>query len=164
MASAGEIDLITDYYRGLHSITAIKLLNQYGFGCPAVADSAVPGSRRLDLIYNPLGPSLPPQQSQLEEAYRKRLWEDHAITFNSLFALTNMPIKQFADTLLQTGEYVPYMELLANSFNIDTVDGLMCRSTVNVAWDGRIYDCDFNAALGMGTLERSKSIGIWDVG
>jgi hypothetical protein len=75
-----------------------------------------------------------------------------------------MPIKRFADTLLQAGEYTSYMHLLANSFNNDTVDGLMCRSTVNVAWDGKIYDCDFNAALDMGSIGKGKPLDIWDVG
>lgn len=75
-----------------------------------------------------------------------------------------MPIKRFADTLLQTGEYTAYMHLLANSFNANTVDGLMCQSTVNVAWDGKIYDCDFNAALEMRTVRMGKPLDIWNIG
>lgn len=81
-----------------------------------------------------------------------------------------MPIKRFADTLYQTGQYAGYMEVLANAFNAQTVAGLMCRHTVNVAWDGKIYDCDFNAALDMGTQpgkyahKRGTRLDIWDIG
>lgn len=83
-----------------------------------------------------------------------------------------MPIKRFADTLVGSGQYVPYMELLASSFNGTTVEGLMCRDTVNVAWDGKIYDCDFNAAVGIGSSESrgkettnsAKEITIWNMG
>lgn len=124
---------------------------------------------RLDLVYNPLGPTLPPLQHELEEAYRKRLQSDHGVSFTSLLALTNMPIKRFADTLLRAGNYVPYMELLANSFNPATVGGLMCRDTVNVSWDGKVYDCDFNAALEMASPGRADTgkqsdMDIWNIG
>lgn len=152
------------YNCNLYSIKAIKRLNEHGFGCSTPSNPTAPGSRLLHLIYNPAGQSLPPSQLQLENDYRTRLWEDHGITFNSLYALTNMPIKRFADTLLQTGEYTSYMHLLANSFNPTTVDGLMCRSTVNIAWDGKIYDCDFNAALEMGTIAPGNTLDIWDIG
>jgi hypothetical protein len=80
-----------------------------------------------------------------------------------------MPIKRFADTLYQTGQYAAYMELLVHAFNARTVGGLMCRYTVNVAWDGKIYDCDFNAALDLGSQatlrgENRTGLDIWDIG
>lgn len=130
------------------SITALKILNQKGFGSPSAEDPTT--KLRLDLVYNPAGPSLPPPQAGLEATYKQRLWDDHQVSFNSLFAITNMPIKRFADDLYQMGQYAAYMQTLANAFNPSTIDGLMCRNTVNVAWDGKIYDCDFNAALELG--------------
>ncbi|CAK4031887.1 radical SAM Cys-rich domain [Lecanosticta acicola] len=158
----------TDKQRGKQvfndSVTAIKLLNDKGFGRGSEQTSL-----RLDLVYNPLGPSLPPHQIQLEADYRHRLWKDHQITFNSLLAITNMPIKRFADDLYQTGQYASYMGLLANAFNPSTVPALMCRNTVNVAWDGKIYDCDFNAALELNSAmsdaegNRTRRADIWAV-
>ncbi|KAK9236453.1 hypothetical protein V1525DRAFT_406889 [Lipomyces kononenkoae] len=140
------------------SIAALKMLNSHGYGQPSR-----PGLR-LDLVYNPTGPTLPPKQSELEDAYRQRLFSDHGIVFTSLLALTNMPIKRFADTLLHSGQYSAYMQLLANSFNEGTVDGLMCRNTVNVAWDGKVYDCDFNAAIGMGSRScTGQELDIWSI-
>lgn len=147
------------------SITALQLLNSKGYGSSE-------NSLRLDLVYNPLGPSLPGPQATLEADYRQQLFDNYGVTFSSLFVLCNMPIKRFADTLVGSGQYVPYMELLASSFNGTTVEGLMCRDTVNVAWDGKIYDCDFNAAVGIGSSESrgkettnsGKEITIWNMG
>ena len=76
-----------------------------------------------------------------------------------------MPIKRFADTLMASGEYAAYMQLLVDSFNRKTVDGLMCRNTVNVAWDGKLYDCDFNAAVEMNCRDdRGRGMDIWGIG
>ncbi|RMJ23144.1 hypothetical protein PHISP_05988 [Aspergillus sp. HF37] len=156
----------TDRQRGKRvfddSITALRILNDHGFGRHPSA------SRRLDLVYNPLGASLPPSQPALEDEYRRRLLDDHGVSFNSLYTITNMPIKRFADTLYQTGQYAAYMELLVHAFNAGTVGGLMCRYTVNVAWDGKIYDCDFNAALDLGSQatlrgENRTGLDVWDI-
>ncbi|GAB7359199.1 hypothetical protein MBLNU230_g5266t1 [Neophaeotheca triangularis] len=158
----------TDKQRGKRvfddSITALKLLNDQGFGRPTAPGTD--SKRALDLVYNPINESLPPPQAALEAQYRDRLWEDHQITFNSLFAITNMPIKRFADDLFNTGRYTAYMETLAQAFNPGTVGGLMCRQTVNVAWDGKIYDCDFNAALELNTAgsEPSSKLDVWALG
>ncbi|EAS28444.3 radical SAM/Cys-rich domain-containing protein [Coccidioides immitis RS] len=158
----------TDRQRGKlvynDSIFALKALNERGFGRPSPPTGSSQDGLRLDLVYNPADHSLPPSQSNLEAEYRERLWEDHQITFTSLYTLANMPIRRFADTLLRTGNYEPYMELLANAFNPQTVDGLMCRHTVNVGWDGKLYDCDFNGALEMGTRIGGRShLDIWDI-
>ncbi|KAA8645254.1 radical SAM/Cys-rich domain protein [Aspergillus tanneri] len=160
----------TDRQRGKRvfddSITALKSLNRWGFGCATPSTVSAQDHQRLDLVYNPIGPSLPAPQHELETAYRQRLWDDHGVSFNSLYTLTNMPIKRFADTLLEKGEYAAYMELLANSFNISTVDRLMCRYTVNVSWDGDLYDCDFNSALQMGSkgVGQVGNLNIWQIG
>lgn len=130
------------------------MLNDQGYGVPG-------SSLRLDLVYNPGGAFLPPPQAQLETDYRSILREEHGITFNALLAITNMPIKRFADDLERQGGLGAYVSTLAGAFNESTVDEVMCRDTINVAWDGRIYDCDFNAALGL-QVPGEKSI--WNIG
>ena len=115
------------------------------------------GELRLDLVYNPLGASLPPAQAELETRYRRELDEKFGIRFDGLLTITNMPIKRFARQLAREGQQEAYQALLVSHFNPDTVPHLMCRNTLSVAWDGRLYDCDFNQALdlpapGLGTL------------
>ncbi len=130
--------------RGRHvfarSVEALKQLNALGYG---LAGSPL----ELDLVYNPLGASLPPSQVQLEADYRVALRERFGIEFHRLIAITNMPIKRFARALLREGRYQAYMSLLVNHFNEATLPALMCRHLVSVAWDGRLYDCDFNQML-----------------
>lgn len=145
------------------SVLGLQILNQYGFG---YREASASSTQRLDLVYNPIGPVLPPSQHELEEQYRSALQSEHGIFFNNLYTITNMPIKRFADDLLQQGQFSAYMGLLAESFNANTVGGLMCHHTVNVAWDGKIYDCDFNNSLNMGS-RRSKhedsNLNVWDI-
>lgn len=136
------------------SIRALRLLNDLGYGAP---DSVL----KLNLIYNPLGPALPPDQSRLEADYKRELREHFSIEFNSLFTLTNMPIKRFADFLHRNGNYASYIKLLAGNFNPATVPGLMCRSLVSVGWDGALYDCDFNQMLEVGMHGHRRTI--WDL-
>lgn len=125
------------------SIAALQRLNKLGYG--------VEGSGLdLDLVYNPAGPTLPPKQEALEEDYRRELRRAFGIQFTRLVCITNMPIKRFADDLKRTGTLQGYMELLVESFNPATVDGVMCRDQIHVAYDGKMYDCDFNYALEMG--------------
>ena len=122
------------------SIAALQRLNDLGYGA---AESGL----TLNLVYNPTGPYLPPPQAELEADYRRELQDRYGIRFNRLFTLANMPIRRFAHALQRDGQYEAYLELLANAFNPATVDGLMCRDTISVAWDGRLYDCDFNQML-----------------
>ncbi len=122
------------------SIQALQWLNRLGYGRP---DSGL----LLNLVYNPLGPSLPPAQVSLEQAYRDQLRDRFGIEFNRLYTLTNMPISRFLKDLLRQGAYERYMELLLEKFNPATVEGLMCRSLISVGWDGKLYDCDFNQML-----------------
>jgi radical SAM/Cys-rich protein len=124
------------------SIEALQWLNRLGYGQP---DTGL----ILNLVYNPIGPSLPPPQPQLEADYRKQLGDNYSIVFNHLYTLTNMPISRFLLDLTRHGNYERYMDLLLEKFNPDTVDGLMCRSLVSVGWDGTLYDCDFNQMLEM---------------
>jgi len=118
------------------SLEGLRWLNALGYGA----------GLRLDLVYNPLGASLPPPEKQLEADYRRELGA-LGVRFDRLLTLTNMPIKRFARELARRGESEAYLSLLVNHFNPATVDVLMCRSTLSVAYDGQLYDCDFNQAL-----------------
>ena len=122
------------------SIEALRDLNALGYGQDG-------SGLELNLVYNPFGPNLPPPQEKLEQDYRKILRDTFGITFNRLHCITNMPISRFLDFLLKTERYDDYMELLANSFNPIAAAGVMCRNTLSVGWDGRLYDCDFNQML-----------------
>ncbi len=122
------------------SIRALRTLNALGYGRSN-------GELRLDLVYNPVGAFLPPAQSRLEAEYRSALAREFCIEFDRLLTITNMPIKRFAKELIRDGEYEAYMRLLVDHFNAENLDALMCRSLLSVAYDGRIYDCDFNQAL-----------------
>ncbi|MCZ7646194.1 MAG: arsenosugar biosynthesis radical SAM protein ArsS [Planctomycetota bacterium] len=127
----------TDVYR--KSIEAIRLLNALGYG----EDPRL----RIDLVYNPLGPHLPPKQEDLERDYRKELWARHGIYFTRLIAITNMPIGRFLHDLEREGKAQAYAALLSSQFNAGTLQGLMCRHQIGVRWDGILFDCDFNLAL-----------------
>lgn len=121
------------------SIAALKNLNRLGYGKnPELA---------LELVYNPGGPFLPPPQAVLEEAYRKELGERHGVTFTKLLTIANMPLGRFGESVGSEGE--GYEKLVSDAFNPATLDTVMCRRLVNIAWDGTLYDCDFNAALGL---------------
>lgn len=122
------------------SIAALQRLNALGYGSEE-------SGLVLNLVYNPVGAFLPPPQAELEADYRRELGERFGIRFNRLLTLANMPISRFAHALRREGEYEAYMELLVNAFNPGTIEGLMCRDTVSIGWDGRLYDCDFNQML-----------------
>ena len=122
------------------SIEALRRLNSVGYG--------VPGSGLiLTLVYNPVGPSLPPSQSQLEADYRRELADRYGIQFTRLYTITNMPISRFLDDLLESGQYERYMRKLVEAFNPAALEGVMCRTMLSVDWRGRLYDCDFNQML-----------------
>jgi radical SAM/Cys-rich protein len=120
------------------SIAALRNLNALGFGT---------GEFTLDLAYNPLGSSLPPDQHELEATYREVLARNFGVHFDHLLTIANMPIERFARQLEREGRLADYMGLLVNHFNPATVEGLMCRDLVSIGWDGRLYDCDFNQML-----------------
>ena len=134
------------------SISALKKLNAVGYG------TKLP----LNLVFNPLGPKLPGPQAEMEADYKEVLLREFGIVFNQLYVLTNQPIARFAEDLRQQGKWDEYLELLANSFNPATVDGLMCRTTLSVGWRGEIYDCDFNQMLDM-QLKNGAPLFLWDI-
>ena len=123
------------------SIAAIRQLNTLGYGM----DPKLP----LSLVYNPGGPFLPPPQSALEEDYRRQLGLRFGISFTQLLTITNMPLGRFRAHLSHSGQERDYFTLLRKSFNPATLSGLMCRYQINIGWDGTLYDCDFNLALGL---------------
>lgn len=122
------------------SIQGLQALNKVGYGIPGTGLS-------LDLVYNPGGVFLAPPQAKLEDTYRIELSEAYGIQFTSLLCLNNMPIKRWADELQRRGQLEEYMAMLVDSFNPEAAEGVMCRNTVSVGWDGRVFDCDFNQQL-----------------
>jgi radical SAM/Cys-rich protein len=124
------------------SIAGLRRLNALGYGLPG-------SSRVLNLVYNPLGATLPPEQQALEAAYKEQLATRHGIVFNRLYALANMPIQRFGSTLVSRHEFQDYMRLLKGAHRAGNLPGVMCRTLVSVDWQGQVHDCDFNQMLGM---------------
>jgi radical SAM/Cys-rich protein len=123
------------------SISALQQLNTLGYGRN--------GGLELNLVYNPLGPSLPPPQAALEADYKRLLGEQFGITFDHLFTLANMPIQRFGSTLVSKGTFAGYMQLLRDNHLDANLGAVMCRDTVSVDYNGALYDCDFNQMLGL---------------
>lgn len=134
------------------SIAALRRLNAAGYGTRL----------NLNLVYNPLGPKLPPLESELEADYREILKRDFGVVFSRLLAFTNQPVGRFAEDLRRSGRWDEYLSLLANSFNPANVGNLMCRTALSVGWRGEIYDCDFNQMLGW-QLANGVPLFLWDV-
>jgi radical SAM/Cys-rich protein len=124
------------------SIAGLRRLNAVGYGDPS-------SGLTLNLVYNPQGPSLPPNQAALEADYKRILDERHGIAFDGLFALANMPIQRFGATLVTRNQFDGYMRLLADAHRDENLDGVMCRSLVSVDYQGFLFDCDFNQMLGL---------------
>jgi len=123
------------------SIRGLQKLNELGYG--------IDDGKQLDLVYNPGGAFLPPEQATLDNDYRERLWNDFGIRYNNLLTLANLPVNRFRHYLERIGELDSYQRLLFDNFNPDTVPALMCRHLVSVDWLGRTFDCDFNQMLDM---------------
>ncbi len=137
------------------SIAALQLLNRVGYGC-------VP-ELPLNLVYNPVGASLPGPQGELEEDYKRELREHFGIVFNNLYTITNVPVSRFASWLRNNNQLGQYMDLLIESFNPAAVGGLMCRDTLNVSWTGEVFDCDFNQMLKMQWRNEDRGLYLWDL-
>lgn len=134
------------------SLRGLRKLNAVGYG------TKLP----LSLVYNPLGPQLPPAQAELEADYRRELRARYGIEFSRLLTITNQPIARFAEELRRSGQWDAYLELLVNAFNPVTLPALMCRSTLSVDWRGWVYDCDFNQMLGLSAAGESPR-ALWDL-
>lgn len=143
------------------SIKALQLLNKHGYGI----DETLP----LHLVYNPVGAHLPSNQANLQADYKRELWDHYQIKFDQLYTITNMPVSRFASWLKNNNQLAEYMDLLRSAFNPSTVEGLMCRNTLNVGWRGEVYDCDFNQQLGLQVKDEqilgaaSSGLYVWDV-
>lgn len=123
------------------SIKGLRRLNALGYGKP--------DKLKLNLVFNPQGPSLPPDQNALEADYKKILFDQFGIEFHQLFSLTNMPIKRFGSMLISKGKFDTYMHLLKSSHKEENVGSVMCKTLLSVDWLGYVYDCDFNQMLGL---------------
>ncbi len=133
------------------SIEGLRLLNRCGYGIPE-------SGREINLVYNPQGINLPPDQKDLEAMYKEKLESEYGIKFNSLLTITNMPINRFAEYLKRNGQYSEYMLKLINSFNSTNINSLMCKSLISVDWEGTLYDCDFNQQLGLRMLNQKLQL------
>lgn len=144
--------------RGAHafsgSLEVLRRLNAKGYGNGS--------GLVLDLVFNPQWSVLPPRQDELEQAYKRRLSEDFGIVFDNLFAVANNPIGRYGAHLLATDRLDDYLELLMDAFNPDACGDMMCRHQVSVGYDGRIYDCDFNQAVGLVQKREGRDLTIFD--
>lgn len=131
------------------SIRALKRLNRLGYGQPGTGLA-------LNLVYNPQGPSLPPEQKTLERDYKRHLGSSFGVVFNGLFTLANMPIQRFGSMLVSKGQFNRYMDLLRSAHREDNLHQVMCRSLISVDWQGYVYDCDFNQQLGLSIHDTTK--------
>ncbi len=138
------------------SIKALQMLNEVGYGKEA-------SGLTLNLVYNPSGAFLPPDQSSLEKEFKVALKKDFDIEFNNLFAITNLPISRYLSYLLESGNYEKYMYKLIDAFNPAAAHNVMCRNTISVGWDGWLYDCDFNQMLEMKTDTKDKHISTFNL-
>lgn len=141
----------TDAQRGTgvfnKSIEALKKLNAVGYGFDE--------KLILNLVYNPVGAFLPPDQGAIEKDFKRELKERYGIAFNNLYTITNMPIARYLEWLRRSKNEESYMQKLIGAFNPATIEGLMCRSQISVDWRGKLYDCDFNQMLEMGVEENA---------
>lgn len=130
------------------SVKALRRLNELGYGRDP--------QRVLNLVYNPIGPVLPPPQQGLEADYKRELGERFGIEFDQLLTITNMPISRFGAVLLAQDNYLPYMQLLRDNFSEANLQTVMCRNLVSVDWQGYLFDCDFNQMLAMPLLASDR--------
>jgi radical SAM/Cys-rich protein len=131
------------------SIRGLRRLNTLGYGDPGTG-------LILDLVYNPLGPSLPPPQQALEADYRAHLGERYGIRFNQLLTIANMPIQRFGSMLISKGQFAAYMQLLRDAHSGENLARVMCRSLISIDWQGYLYDCDFNQQLGLPIARKGR--------
>lgn len=137
------------------SIKSLRELNSIGYG-------KVESGLELDLVFNPQGASLPPDQDILEKSYKAHL-NEYGIVFNHLYTLTNMPIKRFGSILMSKGTFDDYMNLLVTSYNPAALDSVMCHSTISIDWQGYVYDCDFNQMLALNMADSTEKVHINDL-
>jgi radical SAM/Cys-rich protein len=150
----------TDRQRGggvfAESIASLQRLNAVGYG---QGDPRLP----LTLVHNPVGAFLPGDPGDLEADFRRELAERHGVRFDRLVSIANMPIRRYREWLERTGQHARYQRTLEDAFNPATVSSLMCRTTVSVSWDGRLYDCDFNQMVDLAVLDADPTLAAFDL-
>lgn len=150
----------TDSQRGTgvfdKSITALKMLNAVGYG-------KIGSGLTLNLVYNPSGAFLPPDQIALESDFKKKLYDLFGIEFNQLFAITNLPISRYLEYLVASDNYEGYMQKLVDAYNPTAAANVMCRNTISIGWDGFIFDCDFNQMLDLKVAAKGQHLRDFDV-
>ncbi len=124
------------------SIEALKKLNDLGYG---QSESQL----QLNLVFNPQDNNLPPDQGNLEKAYKQHLFDDYGIVFNKLYAMVNLPIQRFGSQLISKGLFADYLQLLKDNYRQENLPSVMCRNTISIDWQGFVYDCDFNQMLNL---------------
>jgi len=132
------------------SIEALQKLNALGYGQQK--------GLKLDLVYNPNGAFLPPEQVGLEQAYKQELKDNYGIIFDQLLTITNMPISRFGSMLLSKDMYHDYMNLLRDNYAKENLASVMCLNLISIDWQGYIYDCDFNQMLNWPMLPHHNSL------
>lgn len=138
------------------SITALKMLNEVGYG--------IEGSGlKLDLVYNPSGAFLPPDQASLQADFKKKLKDRFDIDFNELYAITNLPISRYLEYLVASDNYEGYMNKLVAAYNPTAASNVMCRNTISIGWDGYIFDCDFNQMLDLKVAAKGQHLKDFDI-
>lgn len=138
------------------SIKALKMLNDVGYGKEGTG-------LILDLVYNPSGAFLPPEQGALESDFKKKLKDRFDIVFNKLWAITNLPISRYLEYLVASENYEGYMNKLVDAYNPMAAAGVMCRNTISIGWDGYIFDCDFNQMLDLKVAAKGQHLKDFDV-
>lgn len=131
-----------------HSIEALRLLNRHGYG----------KGLELHLVYNPNGTAVAGGRDLLEQYYRRELLQRFGISFNRLHCMNNVPLGRYRKHLEKNGTYRSYIEYLTENFNTKAVDQIMCRTLINVGWDGTLYNCDFNLAAGLPLQREDKAV------
>lgn len=137
------------------SIDGLRKLNALGYGTNPLLE--------LNLVYNPNGAKLPPDQAKLQEDYKRELGKHFGIEFNQLYALANLPVARFASWLKRNGKLEDYIQLLLESFNPSSASGLMCRDTISIDWQGCVFDCDFNQQLALHLGDGGKPLYLWEL-
>ncbi|MGN0038818.1 MAG: arsenosugar biosynthesis radical SAM (seleno)protein ArsS [Coriobacteriales bacterium] len=135
---------------------SLHQLNELGYGRQP--------ELQIDLVYNVDGPFLPPDQRQLEELYKYELQQAEQVDFNGMYAFNNYCLGRFANQMKAQHKFDYYLKLLADNYNGAVVASMMCRSMVNVDYDGGLYDCEVNHVLGLPILgEDGQPLTVSDI-
>lgn len=132
------------------SILSLRSLNKIGYGKNE--------DLKLNLVYNPSGAFLPPDQHELQKDYKKALKENYGVVFNNLYTITNAPLGRFAEFLKTEHQYEKYMQALKDNFNVVNLDNIMCKNLISIDWEGKIYNCDFNQTAGIPIKNNKSSV------